>query len=134
MIYDKDIYTQAANISVRGAVRIALSTPFSPQLTIADLINMAARITEKANLARVDLFRLRYNNKKGSGYELIRLSLDSNFNVVGSPGFQLLPYDQIVLRELSQFDKDKQVKYSRRGGFSGFLCPTNGQISLIRFD
>ena len=130
MIYDKDIYTQAANISVSGAVRKALSTPFSPQLTITDLINMAARITEKANLARVDLFRLRYNNKKGSGYELIRLSLDSNFNVVGSPGFQLLPYDQIVLRELSQFDKDKLVSIQGEVRFPGSYALPIGRYRL----
>ena len=130
MIYDKDIYTQAANISVSGAVRKAISTPFSPQLTITDLINMAARITEKANLARVDLFRLRYNNKKGSGYELIRLSLDSNFNVVGSPGFQLLPYDQIVLRELSQFDKDKLVSIQGEVLFPGSYALPIGRYRL----
>ncbi len=130
MIYDKDIYTQAANISISGAVRKSLSTPFSPQLTIADLINMAARITEKANLARVDLFRLRYNNKKGSGFELIRLSLDSNFNVVGSPGFQLLPFDQIVVRELFQFDINKQVSIQGEVVFPGSYALPIGKYRL----
>lgn len=110
MVYDKNIYTQAAELSVGGAVRNNLRTPFGPELTIANLIDMAGRTTEKANLQRVDLFRLRYNEKRGSGYERIALSLDSNFNVVGYPnGFALLPFDQLIVRELTLYNKDKQV-------------------------
>ena len=120
MVYDKNIYTQAAELSIGGAVRNNMRTPFGPELTIANLIEMAGRTTEKANLQRVDLFRLRYNEKRGSGYELIRLSLDSNYNVVGYPaGFTLLPFDQIVVRELTLYDKDKQVTVQGQVRFPG---------------
>jgi protein involved in polysaccharide export with SLBB domain len=120
MVYDKNIYTQAAELSIGGAVRNNMRTPFGPELTIANLLEMAGRTTEKANLQRVDLFRLRYNEKRGSGYELIRLSLDSNYNVVGYPaGFALLPFDQVIVRELTLYDKDKQVTVQGQVRFPG---------------
>ena len=120
MIYDKEIYTQAADVSIGGAVREASRTPFSPQLTIKDLIEMAGRPTQKANLARVDLFRLYYNEKRGSGYELLHLSLDSNFNVVGYPaGFPVLPFDQIIIREKALFEIDKHVSVEGSVKFPG---------------
>ncbi len=120
MVYDKEIYTQAADVSIGGAVRSAYRTPFSPELSIKTLIEMAGRTTEKANLNRVDLFRLVYDEKRGSGFELIRLSIDADYNVVGYPGgYPLLPFDQIVVRQLPLFDKDKVVTVNGEVKFPG---------------
>ncbi len=131
MVYDKEIYTQAADVSIGGAVRSAYRTPFSPALSIKTLIEMAGRTTEKANLNRVDLFRLVYNDKRGSGYELIRLSLDSNYNVVGYPGgYPLLPFDQIVVRQLTLFDKDKVVTVNGEVKFPGDYALPASQYRL----
>lgn len=131
MVYDKEIYTQAADVSIGGAVRSAYRTPFSPELSIKTLIEMAGRTTEKANLNRVDLFRLVYNEKRGSGYELIRLSIDSNYNVVGYPGgFPLLPFDQIVVRQLTLFDKDKVVTVNGEVKFPGDYALPAAQYRL----
>lgn len=131
MVYDKEIYTQAADVSIGGAVRAAYRTPFSPELSIKTLIEMAGRTTEKANLKRVDLFRLVYNDKRGSGYELIRLSIDSNYNVVGYPGgYPLLPFDQIVVRQLTLFDKDKVVTVNGEVKFPGDYALPAAQYRL----
>jgi protein involved in polysaccharide export with SLBB domain len=131
MVYDKNIYTQAADVSIGGAVRDPKRTPFSPSLTIANLINMAGRNTVSANLQRVDLFRLNYNDKRGSGYELIRLTLDSNYNVVGYPnGFELLPFDQIVIREKSLFEIDKHVSVNGSVKFPGDYALPAAQYRL----
>ena len=131
MIYDKDIYTQAADVSIGGAVRDPKRTPFSPSLNISNLINMAGRSTPAANLQRVDLFRLNYNDKRGSGYELIRLSLDSNYNVVGYPnGFELLPFDQIVIREKSLFKIDNHVSVNGAVKFPGDYALPAAQYRL----
>jgi protein involved in polysaccharide export with SLBB domain len=131
MVYDKEIYTQAADVSIGGAVRTAYRTPFSPELSIKTLIEMAGRTTEKANLKRVDLFRLVYNDKRGSGYELIRLSIDSNYNVVGYPGgYPLLPFDQVVVRQLPLFDKDKVVTVNGEVKFPGDYALPAAQYRL----
>ena len=131
MVYDKEIYTQAADVSIGGAVRTAYRTPFSPELSIKTLIEMAGRTTEKANLKRVDLFRLVYNDKRGSGYELIRLSIDSNYNVVGYPGgYPLLPFDQVVVRQLTLFDKDKVVTVNGEVKFPGDYALPAAQYRL----
>ena len=131
MVYDKEIYTQAADVSIGGAVRTAYRTPFSPELSIKTLIEMAGRTTDKANLKRVDLFRLVYNDKKGSGYELIRLSIDSNYSVVGYPsGYPLLPFDQVVVRQLTLFDKDKVVTVNGEVKFPGDYALPAAQYRL----
>lgn len=131
MVYDKEIYTKAADVSIGGAVRSAYRTPFSPELSIKTLIEMAGRTTEKANLNRVDLFRLVYDSKRGSGYELIRLSVDSNYNVVGYPGgYPLLPFDQIVVRQLTLFDKDKVVTINGEVKFPGDYALPAAQYRL----
>ena len=131
MVYDKEIYTQAADVSIGGAVRTAYRTPFSPELSIKALVEMAGRTTEKANLQRVDLFRLVYNDKRGSGYELIRLSIDSNYNVVGYPGgYPLLPFDQIMVRQLTLFDIDKLVTVTGEVKFPGDYALPASQYRL----
>jgi protein involved in polysaccharide export with SLBB domain len=127
MVYDKSIYSHAANVTVSGAVHQVVKTPFSPNLTLANLLNLAGRTNEKADIKRVDLFRLKYSNKYGSGYELIQLELDSNYTILNqSKALAILPFDHIVVRELMKFETNKLVVINGEVKYPGqYALPYN---------
>jgi protein involved in polysaccharide export with SLBB domain len=127
MVYDKSIYTHSANVTVSGAVHQVVKTPFSPNLTLANLLNLAGRTNEKADIKRVDLFRLKYSNKYGSGYELIQLELDSNYTILNqTKALAILPFDHIVVRELMKFETNKLVAINGEVKYPGqYALPYN---------
>ena len=91
-IYEQNNIVERGEIVLTGAVKDPLTITFNNKLTIADLISMAGGITEKADLSKVDVFRLSYAEGIGSTFNKISLSLDTNFQIrSGSMAFQLQP-------------------------------------------
>jgi protein involved in polysaccharide export with SLBB domain len=120
MIYDKSVYSVASNINVGGSVQKPQSMPYSPDLKLKDVLLMAGGKKPSADLNRVEVFRLDYSNKRGSGYERIVLKLDTNYNILGrNADFTLLPFDQILVRDLLLYNTTKQVEVAGEVKYPG---------------
>jgi protein involved in polysaccharide export with SLBB domain len=120
MIYDKSVYSVASNVSVGGSVQKPQNFAYSPDLKLKDVIMMSGGKKISADLSRVEVFRLNYSNKRGSGYERIELNLDTNYNVIGkNPKFNLLPFDQVLIRDLSLYNTNKRVEIAGEVNYPG---------------
>jgi protein involved in polysaccharide export with SLBB domain len=120
MIYDKSVYSVASNINVGGSVQKPQSMPYSPDLKLKDVLLMAGGKKPSADLNKVEIFRLNYSNKRGSGYERIVLRLDTNYNILGrNADFTLLPFDQILVRDLLLYNTTKQVEVAGEVKYPG---------------
>jgi protein involved in polysaccharide export with SLBB domain len=120
MVYDKSIYSYESTVSIAGSVNNPSAIPFSDQLTLQDLFLMAGGKKESADLNRVDVFRLNYNKNRGSGFEKITLRLDTLYNVITKKSmFELLPYDQVVIRDKVLYAKDNSVQVNGEVNFPG---------------
>ena len=125
-IYERNSIVERGEIVLTGAVKDPLSIIFNSKLTIADLISMAGGVTERADLSKVDVFRLSYEEGIGSSFNKISLSLDTNFQVrSGSMAFQLQPYDQIAVRELPFFKPERVVQITGEVKYPGFYSLKN---------
>ena len=125
-IYERNSIVEKGEIVLSGAVKDPLSIIYNSKLTIADLISMAGGVTEKADLSKVDVFRLSYEEGIGSTFNKISLSLDTNFQVrSGSMAFQLQPYDQIAVRELPFFKPERVVQITGEVKYPGFYSLKN---------
>ena len=125
-IYEQNNIVERGEIVLTGAVKDPLNITFNSKLTIADLISMAGGITEKADLSKVDVFRLSYQEGIGSTFNKISLSLDTNYQIrTGSMAFQLQPYDQIAVRELPFFKPERVVQITGEVKYPGFYSLKN---------
>ena len=125
-IYEQNNIVEKGEIVLTGAVKEPLNISFNSKLTIADLISMAGGITERADLSKVDVFRLSYQEGIGSTFNKLSLSLDTNFQILsGSMAFQLQPYDQIAVRELPFFKPERVVQISGEVKYPGFYSLKN---------
>jgi protein involved in polysaccharide export with SLBB domain len=132
-IYERNSIVEKGEIVLSGAVKDPLSIIYNSKLTIADLISMAGGVTEKADLSKVDVFRLSYEEGIGSTFNKISLSLDTNFQVrSGSMAFQLQPYDQIAVRELPFFKPERVVQITGEVKYPGFYSLKNELAFLTR--
>jgi polysaccharide biosynthesis/export protein len=130
-IYDQNNIVEKGEIVLSGAVKNPLSISFNNKLTIADLISMAGGVTEKADLSKVDVFRLTYEEGVGSIFNKLSLNLDTNFNIrSGSMAFHLQPYDQIAIREFPYFKPERVVQISGEVKYPGFYSLKN-ELSFL---
>jgi protein involved in polysaccharide export with SLBB domain len=110
-IYDKSIYSLSKSLKITGSVNQPTTFTFDDKLTIADLIRMSGGLKLASAKNRVDIFRLKYDNFKGTGYDKITIELDSNLQVKGAnSSIKLAPFDIIVVRDLPMFDLNRSVQ------------------------
>jgi protein involved in polysaccharide export with SLBB domain len=125
-IYEQNNIVERGEIVLTGAVKDPLTITFNNKLTIADLISMAGGVTERADLSKVDVFRLSYAEGIGSTFNKISLSLDTNYQIrSGSMAFQLQPYDQIAVRELPFFKPERVVQITGEIKYPGYYSLKN---------
>jgi hypothetical protein len=80
---------------------------------------MGGGFTRSAALNRVDVFRLGYGDY-GAGFTRFELEVDSAFKVIGpSTSFSLMPYDQIIVRDLPLFKLNRTVQLSGEVKYPG---------------
>lgn len=117
-VYDRTLFSLAKGIRVTGAVNLPSDFTYNPNVKLSDLFKMTGGFTIKTDKSRVDVFRLYYDNIKGTGYERIILEVDSSYNVIGKD-FRLAPFDIIVVRDLPLFDLDRTVQLSGQVLYAG---------------
>jgi protein involved in polysaccharide export with SLBB domain len=119
-VYENNNQLDKGEITLSGEVKNPLTIKYNNKLTIADIFSMAGGFTARANLSKVDVFRLSYKELIGTSFEKITLELDSNYNVrSGSTFFQLQPFDQIAVRELPFFKPERVVEITGEVKYPG---------------
>ncbi len=118
VVYDKRTFTLTSNVTLSGAVKTPINTTYDPSLTLEEMIRMGGGFTRSAALNRVDVFRLGYGDN-GSGYTRYQLELDSNYKLAGSAPFTLMPYDQVIVRDLPMFRLDRTVQLTGEVKYPG---------------
>lgn len=109
-IYDRTFFNLTSGVSLFGAVKNPVNRTFDPSLSFEDLMRMSGGFTAKSALNRVDVYRLKYDNIKGTGYQRIILEVDSNLKLINPSGaFVLAPFDIIIVRDLPLYDLERVV-------------------------
>jgi len=131
-IYDNTTYTNIGEVRVSGAVKEPLSTAYDPSLTVHDLLMMSGGFEVGATYDRVEVFRMDISGTKEVTFDLITLSVDEDYNLVGGD-FQVQPYDHIVVRMTPNFSTGRTVELNGRVKYPGvyILEDTKTQLSDV---
>ena len=154
VVLNKDVYDLDATISIIGEVKNSVNIRFDSSIQVKDLLKLAGGFTISSDITNIDLFRLNFSLDKAPTKELIRISVDKNFNLVGNTNFELSPYDLLVVRKIPEFQLNEQVEIkgevtypgiyifkSKRVFFSDIISQAKGftkfadllNISLLRY-
>ena len=119
-VYDNTTFTEIGEVRVSGAVHSPVGVAFEESLTMHDLLHMAGGFTKSAAYDRVEVFRVNIENKDSEvELEEITLTVDEDFNVVDPVGFQLQPYDHIVVRMIPNFTMGRVIEVNGRVRYPG---------------
>ena len=132
-IYDNTTYTNVGEVRVSGAVKNPMGTTFDPSITVHDLLLMAGGFEVGAAYDRVVVFRVNIDKRDEVKLEQITLHVDENYNIIEdkkTKGFQLQPYDHIVVRMTPNFTKGRVVEVHGRVRYPGTYVLEDSKTQL----
>ena len=129
-VYDNTTYTNVGEVRVSGAVKNPLGVEFDKSLTVHDMLEMAGGFELGAAYDRVEVFRINISTKDEVELEQITLTVDEQYNLVGNTGFQLQPYDHIVVRRTPNFTMGRTVEINGRVKYPGVYVLEDNRTQL----
>ena len=110
VVYDKNQFLDESFISVSGAVRGPRDIRYDNTLDIKKALLLAGGLTFDASLEQIDIYRLDFSGDKKTRTLAAKISLDSEYNVVGSSAdVDLQPFDQIIVRKAPEFELQRNI-------------------------
>ena len=121
-------------LTIRGEVRFPGVYQYADNETIEDFVLQAGGLTDKASTAKVSVSR-RVNDPKALQPDSIiaknyTLSLKDGFVVDGTPGFVLLPFDEVYIMKSPAYTEQQNVKVEGEVMFAGTYSLTRNNLRL----
>ncbi len=105
IVFSTLTYLDESTVRVIGAVRKPGKYKYDESLKLKDVLTMAGGLKLEATSNRIDVFRVIIENDQPTKTAVATLSINEDLNVEeGNTDFELKPYDQIVVREVPEFE------------------------------
>ena len=103
-------YTDVSMVNIQGAVRSPKKIQFAPSLRLKDAIVLAGGLKQEAS-RNIQVFRINIDQIGNSNTEALSVEVDGDYNIVNGPSdFKLEPYDEIVVRNVLEFELQKFIE------------------------
>lgn len=122
-------------ITIRGEVQYPGTYTYADNETIEDFVLQAGGLTDKASTVNVTVSRRVTDPKAVTPSKTIAetytLSLKDGFVVDGTPGFTLMPYDEVYIRKSPAYNEQQNVSIEGEVLFAGAytLTKRNSRLS-----
>ena len=115
-------------ITIRGEVNYPGTYKYADNETIEDFVLQAGGLTDKASVVKVNVSR-RVNNPKALRPDSIiaksfELTLKDGFVIDGTPGFTLMPFDDVFVRKNPSYTEQQNVSIEGEVVFQGAYTMT----------
>ena len=115
-------------ITIRGEVNYPGTYKYADNETIEDFVLQAGGLTDKASVVKVNVSR-RVNNPKALRPDSIiaksfELTLKDGFVIDGTPGFTLMPFDEVYIRKNPSYTEQQNVSIEGEVVFQGAYTMT----------
>ena len=101
---------QSRFVDVAGAVRKPGRFEFGQGMTLRDAIDLAGGFAFNAASNRIDVFRVKIEDNEPTKTIVATAKLDRDLNFVdGDNGIALFPYDQVYVREVPEFEFQRNI-------------------------
>jgi protein involved in polysaccharide export with SLBB domain len=132
-VLSKTTFTDTAPVRVSGAVRKPGEFIYSPSLTLRDALTLAGGLRIDGSKTRIDIFRVKIENNESTRTFATTLAVDDSLRTA-SGNYALQPYDQVVVRQVPDFELQKVVNIEGEVTYPGFyalLSPNEPLSSVI---
>jgi polysaccharide export outer membrane protein len=98
-------------VSISGEINLPGQYDYTDNLTVSDLIFLAGGFRQGATQKRIEVARRLYNDEQNdSTVELFNINIDKDLNLRNDAPFVLLPFDQVFVRTLANYQPQQSVR------------------------
>ncbi len=127
-------YTDVSTVNITGSVRSPRKIQYASSLRLKDVIVLGGGLKQEAS-QKIQIFRLNIDQSGKSNTESIEIEVDDDYNIVNGPNdFQLEPFDEIVIRNVSEFELQNFVEIEgevKTPGKYALVSDSERLVSLI---
>jgi protein involved in polysaccharide export with SLBB domain len=133
VVFSKLDFTDELTVTVSGAVRKSETTiPYGPSLTLKNALILAGGLNREASKSNIDIFRLEFNGDQSSRTIAATLKVNESYDPEdGTIGFDLQPFDHIVVRSIPDFEFQQMVNISGEVNFPGEYALTSENETIL---
>jgi protein involved in polysaccharide export with SLBB domain len=114
-------------VTINGAVRNPGKFQYDKSLSLSDVLRMSGGLKLEAATNRVDVYRLQINDNEPTRTVAASLQIDTAYNILSTNNneFKLQPFDQIIVRNVENFELMKSVAINGEVKYPGPYALTN---------
>ncbi len=126
--FSRSSFSDTATIRVSGAVRRPGEFVYGSAMSLRDALLLAGGLKLEAARNRVDIFRIQIRENEPTRAIVAAAQVDSNLVTPG--GFTILPYDEIVVRTVPEFEFQHFVEIKGEVRYPGRYALINDNETL----
>lgn len=120
VVFGQELFVDSLEVEITGAVRRPVKLEYSPSLKLKDLLIISGGFKREASLNRIEVFRLETKGQQVTRVSVANLGMDEQFNIVkGDKNFELMPYDEVVVRTIAEYEEPSIVTLNGEVAYPG---------------
>jgi protein involved in polysaccharide export with SLBB domain len=128
-VMSRSTFADTAYIRVDGAVRRPGEFIYGKNMSLREALLLAGGLKLEAARNRVDIYRIQIRENEPTRAIVARVQLDSN--LVAQGGYTILPYDEIVVRTVPEFEFQRFVEVQGEVRYPGRYALINDNETLL---
>lgn len=129
-VYDNRTFTNIGDLKISGAVKRPGAFTFDQTMSLKDLIINAGGLNIGAAYNRLEVFRVVLSQTEKTSLKMISLQIDSLYNLISPQGFELQPYDHVVVRMTPDFTLGRTVEINGQVRYPGIYVLESKETTL----
>ncbi len=131
VIYDKNRFKQDFFVEVGGEVLNPVTLKFDPSLKLQDALRLAGGLKTESNPERVNVYRVDFSDVNETKVLAANLKINKDLIIEGAEGFELQPFDQIIIRRAPDFELLRNVSITGEVKFPGTYVLTKDNTKIL---
>lgn len=128
-IMSRSSFTDTATVKISGAVRQPGLFYHGKNMNLREALLLAGGLKLEAARNRVEVYRVQIRENEPTRAVVARVQVDSNMNTPN--GFAILPYDEIVVRTVPEFEFQRFVEVQGEVRYPGRYALINDNETLV---
>ena len=131
VIYNKNQFKEDFFVEVGGEVRNPIRLKYDPSLKLQDALRLAGGLKTEGNPERVNVYRVDFSDVNETKVLAANLKINKDLSIEGAEGFELQPYDQIIIRTAPDFELLRNVDVIGEVKFPGTYVLTKDNTKIL---
>ena len=131
IIYNKNSFKEDFYVQVSGEVLNPVRLKYNPSLKLQDALRLAGGLKSESNPERVNVYRVDFSDVNETKVLAANLKINDALIIEGAEGFELQPFDQIIVRRAPDFELLRNVSIKGEVKYPGSYVLTKDNTKVL---